>query len=70
MPANPTLKLVERFGDRRKVANRFRVTTEAVRLWLKNGIPPERALEVQDATSGEVTADEILQYARQKKKAA
>lgn len=71
---NPALKLIERFGgSRAAVATHFGVSPEAVRLWLKNGIPPERALDAEIATRGTeqaVTALEVLLYAKQQRDAA
>lgn len=73
MSGNPAAKLVERFGSNVEVAKHFGITREAVRLWLKNGIPPDRALEVEDATRGTehaISATDVLQFARQQKEAA
>ncbi len=73
MSSNPAAKLVERFGSNAEVAKHFGITREAVRLWLKNGIPPDRALEIEDATRGTkhaISATEVLHYARQQKEAA
>lgn len=70
--ANPALRLVACFGDKARVAEHFKVSREAVRLWLKNGIPPDRALEAEDATRGsafEISAIDVLEYARQQKMA-
>jgi DNA-binding transcriptional regulator YdaS (Cro superfamily) len=67
MSQNPATRLVARFGSNAEVAKHFSVTREAVRLWLKNGIPPDRALEVEERTEGEVTAMEVLNYAKQQK---
>ena len=70
--SNP--KLVKRFGDSNaEVAKHFNISREAVRLWVKNGIPPDRALEVEEVTRGTefaITATEVLQYARHQKEAA
>lgn len=68
---NPAQKLVQRFnGSRSAVAEHFKVSTETVRLWLKNGIPPERALEAEEGTRGTefaITAIEVLLYAKQQR---
>ena len=61
---NPAERLVRKFGGRAGVANRFSVSTETVRLWLKNGIPTDRALEVQEATDGAIAAHSILRFAQ------
>jgi hypothetical protein len=71
--ANPAQRLVKGFGGRGAVASRFAITTEAVRLWLKNGIPADRALDVEEATAGSafaISATEVLQYARRQREAA
>lgn len=67
---DPALKLVEHFGSNAEVARHFEITREAVRQWLEKGIPSDRALEVEEATDGEVTAMEVLKAARKKKQAA
>lgn len=67
---NPAVKLVQRFGGRSAVAEHFKLSPEAVRLWLKKGIPPERALDAEEATRGTehaITAIEVLLYARQQR---
>ena len=73
MSENPAVKLVKRFGgSNAEVAKHFEISREAVRLWLKNGIPADRALDVEEATRGTefaITATEVLQYARQQHEA-
>jgi len=73
MSQNPAVRLVKRFGDSNaEVAKHFNITREAVRLWVKNGIPPDRALEVEEATRGtefSISATEVLHYARQQQEA-
>jgi DNA-binding transcriptional regulator YdaS (Cro superfamily) len=67
---NPASKLIGRFGSRATVAAHFGISPEAVRLWLKNGIPPERALDAEEATRGTehtITAMEVLLYAKQQR---
>lgn len=51
-------------GSRKTAAHGMGVTTETIRLWLKNGIPLDRAIEVERKTRGFVTAEEILKYAK------
>ena len=73
MAGNPAVRLVERFGGRAEVAEHFEISVEAVRLWLKNGIPADRALDVEEATRGTryaIKASEVLQYARAQREAA
>ena len=73
MEMNPAVRLVDGFGGRAATAARFDVSSEAVRLWLKNGIPTDRALDVEEQTRGTdfaILAAEVLQYARRQKEAA
>ena len=51
-------------GSRRTAAKALDVTTETIRLWLKKGIPLDRALYVERKTDGFVTAEEILKAKR------
>lgn len=70
---NPALKLVEGLGGRAATAAKFRVSSEAIRLWLKRGIPADRALEVEDATRGtafEIRSGEVLAFNRAQRVAA
>jgi hypothetical protein len=73
MDMNPAVRLVDWAGSRSAVAERFDISSEAVRLWLKNGIPTDRALDVEEMTRRTkypITADEILKYARAQRVAA
>lgn len=70
---NPAVRLVDGLGGRAATAARFRVSIEAIRLWLKNGIPADRALEVEEVsrkTRFLVRANEVLHYARAQREAA
>lgn len=70
---NPAERLIEGFGGRGPVADRFGISREAVRLWLLNGIPADKALDVEEATKRTkfpISAIEVLRYARQLRKAA
>lgn len=71
---NPAVRLMARFGrSRAAAAAHFGISLEAIRLWLENGIPSGRALEVEEATRGskfQVKAVDVLRYARQQRKAA
>lgn len=69
---NPAERLVALMGSRSAVAAAFDVSTESVRLWLKNGIPPDRALDVEERTkksADPISAADILHFARQQKAA-
>jgi hypothetical protein len=51
-------------GSKKTAADALEVTTETVRLWLKKGIPLDRAIFVERKTQGFVTAEEILRHAK------
>lgn len=53
-------KLVAHFGSRPLAASALGVTPETIRLWLKRGIPLEKAIDVERKSKGIVTAEEIL----------
>jgi hypothetical protein len=60
---SPQQRLYAYFGGSRKeAALGLGLTTEAVRLWLMNGIPLRRAKFVEKKTQGFVTADEIFAW--------
>lgn len=71
---NPAERLVSGLGGRTAVRERFGLkSNEAVRLWLKNGIPADRALEVEEVTRGTefaISATEVLEYAKQQRATA
>lgn len=70
---NPAVRLVDGLGGRAATAARFGVSIEAIRLWLKNGIPADRALEVEEEGRKariQVTANDVLHYARSQREAA
>jgi len=51
-------------GSRKIAAASLGVTTETIRLWLKKGIPLDRAIFIERKTQGFVTAEEILRHAK------
>jgi hypothetical protein len=57
-------KLIEHFGDKRAVAAALDVHEETVRLWLRDGIPLGKAIDVETRSKGIVTAEEILREAK------
>lgn len=64
---------IEKADGLSKFAEHLGVTPQVVVNWRKRGIPPERALEVEEKTRGtefEITAVEILKHARQQHEAA
>jgi hypothetical protein len=69
---NPALKLIKLYGSNAAVGRQFSVSGEAVRMWLKNGIPAERALDVEDATRESaypISAMEVLLFSKQQRDA-
>ena len=69
MATTPTEKLRQKLGRDVDIAAKFGVTREAIRLWFRDGIPVTRALQIEQATDGYVTASEILKFAAKKKAA-
>jgi hypothetical protein len=69
MATNPATRLRHKFGSNADIAAHFSVTREAIRLWMKYGIPADRALEVEEATQGDIKAREVLHFARQRRAA-
>jgi hypothetical protein len=62
---SPQQRLYAYYGGSKKIAaDALEVTTETVRLWLKKGIPLDRAIFVEKKTQGFVTAEEILRHAK------
>ncbi len=49
-------------GSKKSAAHAFAVHEETIRLWLKKGIPLERAHQVEKTTQGFVKAEEILTW--------
>lgn len=69
----PAERLVDGLGGRAEAAARFDVSSEAIRLWLKSGIPAKHAMAVEEATATwehPISAKEVLEFARQTKAAA
>jgi hypothetical protein len=57
-------KLAQHYGDRFKAAVALKMNKETFRLWLRDGIPLAKAVEVEKDSGGVVTAEEILQEAK------
>jgi DNA-directed RNA polymerase sigma subunit (sigma70/sigma32) len=70
MASNPALKLVKKFGSNGKVGRKFGVTREAVRQWLEKGIPADRALEAEEISDGDISALDVLRFAKQQQQRA
>jgi hypothetical protein len=62
---NVAQQLVEHFGGVDQTAQTLNINRETLRLWLRDGIPPKRWLEIEKRTSGAITADQLLEEARQ-----
>ena len=56
--------LVKHYGGRQETADALDVTRETIRLWLRDGIPLERAIDIERASKGLVTAERILREAK------
>lgn len=67
MASNPALRLVKKFGSNGKTGRKFGVTREAIRQWIEKGIPPDRALEAEEISEGDITALEVLRFAKQQR---
>lgn len=57
-------RLVAHFNGKKETAEALQIHEETLRLWLRDGIPLARALDVERRCEGIVSADEILQAAR------
>ena len=65
MEKSPAEKAVDFFGGvQAELARACNVTPQAITKWMEDGIPTDRALEVEEATKGAVTAREILEAAK------
>jgi alanine-glyoxylate transaminase/serine-glyoxylate transaminase/serine-pyruvate transaminase len=61
-------RLVSIFGSQAEVARRFRLDRAVINNWVKSGYVPARwAMEVEHATSGQISAAEILAEANSRK---
>ena len=59
-----TDKLLKRYGNKKAIAEAMNVHEETVRLWLRDGIPLSKAIDVERDSEGAVTAEEILREAK------
>jgi hypothetical protein len=53
-------KLHEHYKNHEAIAKAFKMTHQGVSLWKKNGIPANRALEIEKKTLGVITAMDVL----------
>lgn len=52
-------------GDKKAAAAWLGIHEETLRLWLRDGIPLAKAIEVETRSNGVVKAEEVLREARQ-----
>jgi DNA-binding transcriptional regulator YdaS (Cro superfamily) len=61
-------RLIAFFGSQAEVARQFRLDRAVVNNWVKSGYVPARwAMEVEQATSGQITATQVLHEATARK---
>ena len=61
-------RLVALFGSQAEVARQFRLDRAVVNNWVKSGYVPARwAMEVENASNGQITAAEVLNEATARK---
>lgn len=63
-PESLAERLIRHYGGRRKAADALEVSGETLRLWKRDGIPLQVALDLEQRCKGVVTAEEILHAAR------
>jgi transposase len=62
---SPQQRLYAYYGGSKKTAAKdLGVTTETIRLWIRDGIPLKNAVRVEKKTQGFITAEEIMKYHR------
>ena len=52
--------VIKYFGSQAALAKALKVDRAAVSQWLKNGIPPKRAIEIEILTNGELKAGNLI----------
>lgn len=57
-------RLVTKYGGRKELADAWGMNRETVRLWLRDGIPLEKALFVEQKSQGFITAEDVVREAR------
>jgi hypothetical protein len=55
-------------GSKKTAATSIGVSEETIRLWLRDGIPLDRSIEIEKKTEGFVTAEEILKWEKKRRK--
>ena len=64
-PNHLAQKLVKHFRSKKLAAEALNIHRETFRLWLRDGIPLAKALDVERNSGGAVKAEEVLRDARQ-----
>lgn len=54
-------KLHEIYKTQEAIAKAFKLTRQGVGHWKRNGIPADRALQIQKVTKGKVTILDVIQ---------
>ena len=52
--------IIEHFGSKSALAEALDVERSAVSLWLRHGLPPHRAIEIERLTAGKFKALDIV----------
>jgi DNA-binding transcriptional regulator YdaS (Cro superfamily) len=52
-------KILKYFGTQCNLSKAIGVSQVAVSKWAKNGIPPNRAIQIEQLTKGEITRQEL-----------
>jgi len=52
-------KAIQHFGTQGELAKQIGISQVAVSKWKKNGIPPNRAIQIEQLTNGEITRQEL-----------
>ncbi len=57
-------RLINHYGDKRAAATALGVHEETLRLWLRDGIPLAKAIDIETRSGGIVTAEQVLEEAK------
>ena len=60
MDMNAFERAVDHFGSQAKLAEALNVEPMAVTHWKRRGLPPQRAVEIENVTDGTVTRYDLL----------
>lgn len=53
-------EIIEHFGGKARLAEALGVERSAVSLWLRHGLPPYRAIEIETLSDGKFKAADIV----------